>query len=87
MDIPALGFDMAGEAAQSDLLILDVGGDEQGAIALGRYADVLGGAQGLEMLYVVNRCRKLTESPQEALGDVRDRASGAAETHGRGKQL
>ncbi len=67
LDIPALGFDMAGEAAQSDLLILDVGGDEQGAIALGRYADVLGGAQGLEMLYVVNRCRKLTESPQEAL--------------------
>lgn len=67
LDIPALGFDMASEAAQSDLLILDVGGDEQGAIALGRYADVLGGAQGLEMLYVVNRCRKLTESPQEAL--------------------
>ena len=67
LDIPALGFDMAGEAAQSDLLILDVGGDEQGAIALGRYADVLVGAQGLEMLYVVNRCRKLTESPQEAL--------------------
>lgn len=67
LDIPALWFDMAGEAAQSDLLILDVGGDEQGAIALGRYADVLGGAQGLEMLYVVNRCRKLTESPKEAL--------------------
>ena len=62
LDIPALGFDMAGEAAQSDLLILDVGGDEQGAIALGRYADVLGDAQGLEMLYVVNRCRKLTGS-------------------------
>ena len=40
LDIPALGFDMNGIADREGYIIIDVGGDDEGAKALGRYRKV-----------------------------------------------
>ena len=52
-------------------LIIDVGGDDTGAVALGQYATVLGNF-GCELYYVVNRYRYLTRTPGEAVELLRD---------------
>ena len=68
LDIPAISFDVERMAYEPGYLIIDVGGDDAGAIGLGRYADALSAYQAdMDMLYVVNRYRYLTEQPQEAL--------------------
>ena len=67
LDIPALSgavdavFDNGG-----DCVIIDVGGDDAGAIALGRYAPAIA-RHDYALWYVVNRCRYLTQTPEEAL--------------------
>ncbi len=66
LDIPALGFDMNGIADREGYIIIDVGGDDEGAKALGRYKPVFD-RYDTQMLYVINRCRYLTKEPQEAL--------------------
>ncbi len=50
-------------------LIVDVGGDDAGATALGRYAASLAGAR---MLYVVNAFRDLTREPAAAAEVLRE---------------
>ena len=52
LDIPALGFDMNGIADREGYIIIDVGGDDEGAKALGRYRKVF---------------EKYTKEPAEAL--------------------
>ena len=71
LDIPSLGFDMAAVINGCDRLIIDVGGDCPGAVALGQYATVLGNF-GCELYYVVNRYRYLTRTPGEAVELLRD---------------
>jgi len=71
LDIPSLGFDMAAVINGCDRLIIDVGGDDTGAVALGQYATVLGNF-GCELYYVVNRYRYLTRTPGEAVELLRD---------------
>ena len=66
LDIPALGFDMNGIADREGYIIIDVGGDDEGAKALGRYRKVFE-KYDTQMLYVINRCRYLTTEPAEAL--------------------
>ncbi|MCL2697230.1 MAG: cobalamin biosynthesis protein CobQ [Oscillospiraceae bacterium] len=66
LDVPALGFDIAGAVKSSGYTIIDVGGDDEGARALGRYRDFLLG-QDYDMLYVVNKSRLHTQTPEEAL--------------------
>ena len=48
-------------------VVIDVGGDDAGAAALGRFKRQIEAAGGCEMLYVVNRYRKLVETPEEAV--------------------
>lgn len=68
LDIPSIQFDVEQLAASEDCLIIDVGGDDAGATALGRYAEALSKyGDSLEMLYVVNQRRYLTASPEEAV--------------------
>lgn len=68
LDIPAISFDIERMAYEPGYLIIDVGGDDAGAIGLGRYADALMQyREDLDMLYVVNCYRYLTKDPQEAL--------------------
>lgn len=71
LDIPSLGFDMAAVINDCGRLIIDVGGDDTGAVALGQYATVLGNF-GCELYYVVNRYRYLTRTPGEAVELLRD---------------
>lgn len=66
LDIPALGFDMNGIADREGYIIIDVGGDDEGAKALGRYRKVFE-KYDTQMLYVINHCRYLTKEPAEAL--------------------
>lgn len=53
------------------LVIIDAGGDDAGATALGRFARTVGQAP-YEMLYVVNRSRNLTQDPAEAVQVLRE---------------
>jgi signal recognition particle GTPase len=68
LDIPAISFDIERMAYEPGYLIVDVGGDDAGAIGLGRYAEALEKYKDdLDMLYVVNAYRYLTKDSSEAL--------------------
>jgi hypothetical protein len=71
LDIPSLGFDMAAAANGCERLIIDVGGDDSGAVALGQYSTVLNN-MGCSLYYVVNRYRYLTRTADEAAEVLRD---------------
>ncbi len=71
LDIPSLGFDMAALLRGYDRVVVDVGGDDAGAIALGQYAVILKNF-GYDMLYVVNSFRYLTSTAEETLELLRD---------------
>ncbi|WP_080797232.1 nucleotide-binding protein [Arabiibacter massiliensis] len=58
-------------AAEGRLLVIDAGGDDVGATALGRFAKTVA-AGPYEMLYVVNRSRNLTQEPAEAAEVLRE---------------
>lgn len=80
VDIPSIQFDLGGLAAAEGYLVIDVGGDEDGAVALGRYAHALNRyaeANALEMLAVVSFRRYLTRTAEEAEAYLRgiERAS------------
>ena len=68
VDIPVLNFDLERIASDPGYLIVDVGGDDAGATALGRYAEAFAQyGEQLDMLYVINCYRYVTSTPQEAL--------------------
>lgn len=68
LDVPSIQFDVEQLAANEDCLIIDVGGDDAGAVALGRYAESLNNyGEQLEMLYVINQRRYLTNTPDEVI--------------------
>jgi len=47
--------------------VADIGGDDRGAYALGRYVPAILQEQDYNMVFVANFCRPLTRTPQEAL--------------------
>ncbi len=81
LDIPALTFDVSALLDRHDRVIIDVGGDDAGAVALGQYSAALK-QHGCDMLYVVNKYRFLTHTPEENLELLRDieRVSGLSAT-------
>ncbi len=69
VDIPSIQFDLGGLAAEGDTLLIDVGGDDDGAVALGRYAHMLNSfaeTGELDMIAVVSFRRYLTRTAEEA---------------------
>lgn len=67
LDVPSLGAGLSAVLAQPDkTVVVDVGGDDAGAVALGRYAPAIA-RQGYTMLYVYNHYRYLTRDPADAL--------------------
>ena len=68
LDIPALPQDMYAITDDKSLhVIIDVGGDDRGALALGRIAPALIEENDYEMLLVVNKFRPLTpDAPSTA---------------------
>ena len=53
-------------------VIIDVGGDERGALALGRIAPAIREENDYEMLLVVNRFRPLTRTAEEVFGVMKE---------------
>lgn len=77
LDIPALGGRVDAALTAGSRLILDVGGDDAGATALGRYNETILGAGGYSLLYVVNFCRPLTASAEQAARVMEEVAAAA----------
>lgn len=68
LDIPAINFDLERIVSEDRYIIIDVGGDDAGATALGRYAEALSKYKSdLDMYYVINCYRYLTRTSAEAL--------------------
>ncbi len=65
LDIPALTGAVDGAINTAGRVILDVGGDADGASALGRYRRQIK-KRGYSMLYLINARRMFTASPEEA---------------------
>ena len=68
VDIPALPQDLYAITDDKDLRVLiDVGGDDRGALALGRLAPGILAENNYEMLMVINRYRPLTRDAASTL--------------------
>lgn len=65
LDIPSLSGSLDAKLGAAGTLIIDVGGDDAGAFALGRYAPRIA-EKPYSMLYVVNAYRYLMQEPQDA---------------------
>ena len=73
VDLPALPAAIYGLVQQRDFhAVLDIGGDDRGAYALGRYAPAILEENNYEMCYVANFYRPLTPTPQDALEVMRE---------------
>lgn len=73
VDIPALPQDMYAITDDRDLsVVIDVGGDDRGALALGRLATKINEENDYEMLMVVNCYRPLTRNAQETIEVMRE---------------
>ena len=65
VDLPALPADIYGITAdRGQTAIIDVGGDDRGALALGRLRDQILEEDNYEMLFVINRFRPLTRTAE-----------------------
>ena len=81
VDLPALPAEMYSVVDDPDqTAIIDVGGDDRGALALGRIRDGILKENDYEMLFVINRFRPLTRNAEltveimreiELAGDIR----------------
>ena len=72
VDFPALPKELYALAGDSGYAVIDIGGDDRGALALGRYrSDIVSGGD-YEMLGVVNASRPLTRTPEDAVEVLRE---------------
>ena len=68
MDLPALPQELYSLVQRRDFhAVLDVGGDDRGAYALGRYTPYILEENDYRMVFVANFYRPLTQTPEEAL--------------------
>lgn len=73
LDAPALPKEIYPAVADESLYtVIDVGGDDRGALALGRYADDIVRGKDFEMLFVANCYRPLTKTAEDALEVMRE---------------
>ena len=73
VDFPALPKETYALVADRDTrVVVDVGGDDRGALALGRYVDDIRAGGDYEMLAVVNASRPLTRTPADAIEALRE---------------
>lgn len=73
VDLPALPQEMYKTVQdRSRFSVLDIGGDDRGAYALGRYTPYILEENDYEMIFVANFYRPLTTTAQEALEVMRE---------------
>lgn len=67
VDLPALPQEVYSILDNpSEYAIMDIGGDDRGAYALGRYADAIKAENNYEMIFVFNKYRPLTPTAEDA---------------------
>ena len=68
VDVPALPQEVYAITDNRDMTaIIDVGGDDRGALALGRWRDAILEEDNYEMIFVINRFRPLTKDAASAI--------------------
>ncbi|MBQ7638802.1 MAG: hypothetical protein IJS90_07875 [Clostridia bacterium] len=68
VDLPSLPSEVYGLVQRRDIYaVLDIGGDERGALALGRFAPYIKEENNYDMFFVVNFYRPLTPDAKSAL--------------------
>ena len=73
VDLPALPSELYGVVERRErYAVLDIGGDDRGAYALGRFAPYIKEENDYETLFVANMYRPLTKTPEEALAVMRE---------------
>lgn len=73
VDVPALPQEMYSIVDnKSTYAVMDIGGDDRGALALGRYAPYLLQENNYEMLFVVNQYRPLTRDVESTVEVMRE---------------
>ncbi len=73
VDFPALPQDMYEVTDnKSESAVLDIGGDDRGAYALGRYAPFIKEENNYEMLLVINKYRPLTADAESVVEIMRE---------------
>ncbi len=73
VDLPALPQEIYSLVQRKDsYAVLDIGGDDRGAYALGRYTPYILEENDYEMIFVANFYRPLTTTPEEALEVMRE---------------
>ncbi len=73
VDLPALPQEMYKTVQdRTKYAVLDIGGDDRGAYALGRYRPYILEENDYEMVFVANFYRPLTTTPSEALDVMRE---------------
>lgn len=73
VDLPALPSELYGVVeSRSAHAVLDIGGDDRGAYALGRFTPYILEENDYEMVFVANFCRPLTQNPEEAMEVMRE---------------
>lgn len=73
LDAPAMPASFYGIFEHRDsYAVLDVGGDDRGAVALGRYVPMIKEENDYQMIFVANAHRALTPTPEDALEVMRE---------------
>ena len=73
VDLPALPAEAYRLVQDRELFaVMDIGGDDRGAYALGRYTPYILEEGDYRMAFVANPCRPLTRTPEEALAVMRE---------------
>lgn len=73
VDLPALPDEVYAITDDPGITaVVDVGGDDRGALALGRWRDAILQEGDYEMLFVINRFRPLTATPEDTIEIMRE---------------
>jgi len=73
VDLPALPAEAYRLVQDKSIYgVMDIGGDDRGAYALGRYVPAIKAEGNYRMIFVANCCRPLTPSAEEALEVMRE---------------
>ena len=79
VDLPALPAEAYGLVQRRDrYAVFDIGGDDRGAYALGRYTPYIIEENDFDMFFVANFYRPLTRTPEEAFGVMQEIQSACA---------
>ena len=73
LDVPAMPAEVYSLIdGRDEYGVLDIGGDDRGALALGRYAPMILQENNYEMFFVINRSRPLTRTAHDTLAVMQE---------------